>query len=71
MIWWIADIDQILIEAQNRWLRPAEICEILRNYKNFRMAQEPPNMPSSTTLKLHCFCLLLFIAKFKLLLQLV
>ncbi|KAK2655752.1 hypothetical protein Ddye_008804 [Dipteronia dyeriana] len=44
------DIEQILLEAQHRWLRPAEICEILRNFKNFRIAPEPPNMPSSGSL---------------------
>ncbi|KAK6923395.1 IPT domain [Dillenia turbinata] len=44
------DIEQILMEAQNRWLRPAEICEILRNYKKFRITPEPPNMPSSGSL---------------------
>lgn len=42
-----ADIEQILLEAQHRWLRPAEICEILRNYKNFQIAPEPPNLPGS------------------------
>ncbi|KAJ4950273.1 hypothetical protein NE237_027105 [Protea cynaroides] len=44
------DIQQILLEAQNRWLRPAEICEILRNYRDFRIAPEPPNKPSSGSL---------------------
>ncbi|XP_072992419.1 calmodulin-binding transcription activator 3 isoform X2 [Typha latifolia] len=44
------DIAQILQEAQNRWLRPAEICEILRNFKNFRISPEPPNRPSSGSL---------------------
>ncbi|XP_043719498.1 calmodulin-binding transcription activator 1-like isoform X2 [Telopea speciosissima] len=44
------DIEQILLEAQNRWLRPAEICEILRNYRNFRIAPEPPNKPPSGSL---------------------
>ncbi|XP_068641560.1 calmodulin-binding transcription activator 3-like isoform X2 [Aristolochia californica] len=39
------DIEQILVEAQNRWLRPAEICEILKNYRKFRIAPEPPNKP--------------------------
>ncbi|CBI18819.3 unnamed protein product, partial [Vitis vinifera] len=42
------DIEQILLEAQNRWLRPAEICEILRNYIKFRICPEPANMPPST-----------------------
>ncbi|PIA55189.1 hypothetical protein AQUCO_00800132v1 [Aquilegia coerulea] len=44
------DIEQILVEAQTRWLRPAEICEILRNYRNFRIAPEPPNKPPSGSL---------------------
>jgi CG-1 domain len=38
------------MEAQHRWLRPAEICEILKNYKRFRIAPEPPNRPSSMNL---------------------
>ncbi|KAK8969506.1 Calmodulin-binding transcription activator 2 [Platanthera guangdongensis] len=41
------DIEQILREAQHRWLRPAEICEILRNYHKFHIAPEPPNKPPS------------------------
>ncbi|XP_022751072.1 calmodulin-binding transcription activator 3-like isoform X2 [Durio zibethinus] len=41
------DIKQILAEAQHRWLRPAEICEILKNYKKFSIAPEPAHMPPS------------------------
>ncbi|RWR89892.1 calmodulin-binding transcription activator 3-like protein isoform X1 [Cinnamomum micranthum f. kanehirae] len=44
------DIEQILLEAQSRWLRPPEICEILRNYHKFRIAPEPPNKPPSGSL---------------------
>uniref|UniRef100_A0A0D9XJ43 CG-1 domain-containing protein n=1 Tax=Leersia perrieri TaxID=77586 RepID=A0A0D9XJ43_9ORYZ len=44
------DIAQILKEAQQRWLRPAEICEILKNYRSFRIAPEPPNRPPSGSL---------------------
>ncbi|KAF3666764.1 hypothetical protein FXO37_10355 [Capsicum annuum] len=44
------DIEQILLEAQHRWLRPAEVCEILRNYQKFRIAPEPPNRPPSGSL---------------------
>ncbi|KQJ96510.1 calmodulin-binding transcription activator 3 isoform X2 [Brachypodium distachyon] len=44
------DIEQILKEAQQRWLRPTEICEILKNYRNFRIAPEPPNKPPSGSL---------------------
>lgn len=35
------------MEAQYRWLRPAEISEILWNYQKFHIASEPPNRPSS------------------------
>lgn len=56
-----ADIDQILLEAQHRWLRPAEICEILRNYTKFRIASEPGNRPPSMISKTfglgHCYFL--------------
>lgn len=45
-----ADIKQILSEAQHRWLRPAEICEILRNYQKFFITPEPPHKPVSTFL---------------------
>ncbi|OMO73091.1 IQ motif, EF-hand binding site [Corchorus olitorius] len=48
MVRW--DIEQILMEAQHRWLRPAEICEILKNYKKFRIAPEPAHMPPSGSL---------------------
>nr|GMC96745.1 calmodulin-binding transcription activator 3-like isoform X1 [Ipomoea batatas] len=45
-----ANIEQILLEAQHRWLRPAEICEILSNYQKFRIAPEPPTGPPSGSL---------------------
>ncbi|XP_042449249.1 calmodulin-binding transcription activator 2-like [Zingiber officinale] len=44
------DIEQLLVEAQHRWLRPAEICEILQNHRQFRIAPEPPNKPPSGSL---------------------
>ncbi|XP_054801360.1 calmodulin-binding transcription activator 2-like isoform X2 [Prosopis cineraria] len=44
------DIQQLQFEAQHRWLRPAEICEILRNYQMFHITSEPPNMPPSGSL---------------------
>ncbi|VVB17973.1 unnamed protein product [Arabis nemorensis] len=44
------DIEQLLSEAQHRWLRPAEICEILRNHQKFHIASEPPNRPPSGSL---------------------
>ncbi|WVZ66739.1 hypothetical protein U9M48_015923 [Paspalum notatum var. saurae] len=46
------DIPQILLEAQNRWLRPTEICQILSNHKQFNIAPEPPNRPPSGSLYL-------------------
>ncbi|WCJ41982.1 Calmodulin-binding transcription activator 2 [Euphorbia peplus] len=44
------DIQQLFLEAQHRWLRPAEICEILRNYQKFHIASEPPTRPPSGSL---------------------
>ncbi|KAJ7946722.1 Calmodulin-binding transcription activator 2 [Quillaja saponaria] len=44
------DIQQLQLEAQHRWLRPAEICEILRNYQMFQITPEPPNRPPSGSL---------------------
>ncbi|KAK4771860.1 hypothetical protein SAY86_013635 [Trapa natans] len=44
------DIRQILSEAQHRWLRPAEICEILQNYREFHIAPEPARTPPSGSL---------------------
>lgn len=41
----VADLDQIQQEAQHRWLRPAEICEILTNYHKFQLRPSPPVMP--------------------------
>ncbi|XP_072975086.1 calmodulin-binding transcription activator 3-like [Typha angustifolia] len=39
------DIAQILHEAKTRWLRPSEICEILRNYQRFKLTPDPPYKP--------------------------
>ncbi|KAK7247416.1 hypothetical protein RIF29_42299 [Crotalaria pallida] len=47
------DLGQILYEAQYRWLRPAEICEILTNYKMLQIASEPANMPPGGSLFLY------------------
>lgn len=44
------DIEQILSEAQSRWLRPVEICEILQNYRKFQISPEPPKKPPSGSL---------------------
>ncbi|KAJ6841190.1 calmodulin-binding transcription activator 3-like [Iris pallida] len=43
-------IEELLLEAQHRWLRPTEICEILRNYRSFHIAPEPANRPPSGSL---------------------
>lgn len=55
-----ADIEQILIEAQHRWLRPAEICEILRNYTKFRIAPESPHTPPSMLFFVQFYFIYLF-----------
>ncbi|EFH47628.1 calmodulin-binding transcription activator 1 [Arabidopsis lyrata subsp. lyrata] len=44
------DMEQLLSEAQHRWLRPAEICEILQNYHKFHIASESPTRPASGSL---------------------
>ncbi|CAA3029835.1 calmodulin-binding transcription activator 3-like isoform X1 [Olea europaea subsp. europaea] len=44
------DIEQIHLEARHQWLHPAEICEILRNYKKLIRSPEPPNKPPSGSL---------------------
>lgn len=45
-------MQQLQMEAQHRWLRPAEICEILCNYEKFHIAPEPPNKPPSMVLQI-------------------
>ncbi|KAJ4956918.1 hypothetical protein NE237_013701 [Protea cynaroides] len=44
------DISQILLEAQHRWLRPNEVCEILSNYKKFQLTPDPPYKPPGGSL---------------------
>ncbi|KAK9677629.1 hypothetical protein RND81_11G156700 [Saponaria officinalis] len=44
------DLQQLQLEAQHRWLRPAEICEVLRNFQKFHISSEPPNRPPSGSL---------------------
>lgn len=44
------DLQQILEEAKNRWLRTTEICEILQNHKNFHITQNPPVKPAAGSL---------------------
>ncbi|XP_060197513.1 calmodulin-binding transcription activator 2-like isoform X1 [Lycium barbarum] len=39
------DLEQILKEAPHRWLRPAEICEILRNHLKLYLNKESPVKP--------------------------
>ncbi|TYG51016.1 hypothetical protein ES288_D10G222500v1 [Gossypium darwinii] len=46
------DLQQILQEAQHRWLRPVEVCEILGNYTKFRLSDKPPSRPSVGSLYL-------------------
>ncbi|XP_027331355.1 calmodulin-binding transcription activator 2-like isoform X2 [Abrus precatorius] len=42
--------EEILREAEHRWLRPAEICEILRNYRKFELTPNPPVRPPGGSL---------------------
>ncbi|PSR97854.1 Calmodulin-binding transcription activator 3 like [Actinidia chinensis var. chinensis] len=43
-------LEQILQEAQLRWLRPVEICEVLRNHQKFHLTSEPPDRPPAGSL---------------------
>lgn len=43
-------MQQLQFEAQHRWLRPAEICEILCNYRMFHITSEPHIRPPSTVI---------------------
>jgi hypothetical protein len=53
-----ADFQQLQFEAQHRWLRPAEILEILRNYQMFQITPEPPSRPPSMISDYFMFSLL-------------
>ncbi|XP_061360263.1 calmodulin-binding transcription activator 2-like isoform X2 [Gastrolobium bilobum] len=44
------ELEEILREAKHRWLRPAEICEILRNYRKFELTSVPPITPPAGSL---------------------
>uniref|UniRef100_A0A1D1Z014 Calmodulin-binding transcription activator 1 n=1 Tax=Anthurium amnicola TaxID=1678845 RepID=A0A1D1Z014_9ARAE len=44
------DIAQILAEAKSRWLRPSEVCEIIRNFQKFHLTPDPPYKPSGGSL---------------------
>ncbi|XP_052133766.1 uncharacterized protein LOC127752443 isoform X2 [Oryza glaberrima] len=57
------DIAHILKEAQQRWLDTTEICEILQNYRKFRIAPEPPYRPLSGSLFLFDRKLLRYFSK--------
>ncbi|RDX97826.1 Calmodulin-binding transcription activator 2, partial [Mucuna pruriens] len=43
-------LEEILQEAEHRWLRPAEICEILRNFTKFKLTPDPPIRPPAGSL---------------------
>ncbi|KAL4560153.1 hypothetical protein LXL04_032302 [Taraxacum kok-saghyz] len=46
----LLDLDQIQQEAKHRWLRPAEICEILINHQKFKLRPSPPVTPPAGSL---------------------
>ncbi|XP_016574931.1 calmodulin-binding transcription activator 3 isoform X2 [Capsicum annuum] len=46
----LCDLEHILQEANHRWLRPHEICEILRNHQSFYLTQQPPDKPPGGSL---------------------
>ncbi|KAM3303696.1 calmodulin-binding transcription activator 4 isoform X1 [Capsicum chacoense] len=44
------DINDLVREAQIRWLKPAEVLFILRNHENHQLSSEPPQKPPSGSL---------------------
>ncbi|KAM5577230.1 calmodulin-binding transcription activator 3 [Rosa sericea] len=46
------DLPQILLQVKHRWLRPAEICQVLQNHSSFCLS-EPADKPSSGSLYLY------------------
>jgi hypothetical protein len=42
-----AYIQQLIHEAKRRWLKPAEICEILNNHDKLQISETPPDKPGS------------------------
>ncbi|KAK9751182.1 hypothetical protein RND81_02G248100 [Saponaria officinalis] len=44
------DINQLLQEAQKRWLKPAEVLFILQNHANYQITAEAPQKPPSGSL---------------------
>ncbi|XP_042498366.1 calmodulin-binding transcription activator 4 [Macadamia integrifolia] len=46
------DINALVQEAQNRWLKPAEVLFILQNHENHQITQEPSQKPPSGSLLL-------------------
>ncbi|KAL9226412.1 hypothetical protein vseg_002230 [Gypsophila vaccaria] len=46
------DINQLLQEAQKRWLKPAEVLFILQNHANYQITAEAPQKPPSGSLYL-------------------
>ncbi|XP_042477759.1 calmodulin-binding transcription activator 4-like [Macadamia integrifolia] len=44
------DINELVQEAQNRWLKPAEVLFILQNHENHQIMEEAPQNPSSGSL---------------------
>ena len=46
------NIDDLVQEAQTRWLKPAEVLFILQNYNEDQLTHEPPQKPSSNLLVL-------------------
>ncbi|CAK9169100.1 unnamed protein product [Ilex paraguariensis] len=53
------NISDLVEEAQNRWLKPAEVLFILQKYEDHQLAHEPPQKPASKLL-IRCGSLFLF-----------
>ncbi|KAF5177856.1 Calmodulin-binding transcription activator [Thalictrum thalictroides] len=46
------DVNDLVQEAQTRWLKPAEVLFILQNHENYQLTEVPPQKPPSGSLLL-------------------
>lgn len=54
------NLQDLIQEAQYRWLRPGEVFFILQNYEEKQLNHAPPQKPPSNFLPLFMYCFLIF-----------
>lgn len=51
------DINFLFGEAQVRWLKPAEVLHILKNYEKYQLNEEPPKQPTGMACSVMYVCM--------------